>query len=75
MATTSLYKKNKYVAAIICFLFGVIGIHQWYLGHPIKALFYAIFSWTGIPLILAIKDFIVFLVISEERFDKKYNAN
>lgn len=66
--------KDKYVAAILAFLLGAIGIHRFYLGQAGLGILYLLFCWTFIPAVAAFIDFIVFLVMSEESFDKKYNA-
>lgn len=66
--------KDKVVALIICFFFGSLGIHQFYLGNTAKGICYLLFCWTGIPFILAIIDFISLLLISEHAFARKYNS-
>jgi TM2 domain-containing membrane protein YozV len=69
--------KNKWIAAILAFpgFLGWIGIHKFYLGENAGGVIYLLFSWTGIPAIFAIFDCLGLLMISEENFDRKYNAS
>lgn len=65
--------KDKNLAAILAFLLGGLGIHRFYLGQPILGILYLIFCWTFIPLCLSIIDFFVFIFMSQNRFNLKYN--
>ena len=65
--------KNKTTAAILAFFLGGIGVHRFYLGQAGKGILCIVFCWTFIPAFIAFIDFIVFLTMSEESFDKKYN--
>ena len=62
--------KNRIVAALLAFFFGGIGVHKFYLGQVGKGFLYLIFSWTGIPAILAFIDFIIYLCIDDEKFKR-----
>jgi TM2 domain-containing membrane protein YozV len=65
--------KNKYTAAILAFFLGGIGIHRFYLGQAGMGIAYLLFCWTFIPSLIAFFDFIAFLVMSNQAFDRKYN--
>jgi TM2 domain-containing membrane protein YozV len=65
--------KNKWVAALLAWFFGWIGIHKFYLGNNVAGLLYFLFSWTFIPAILGIFDFIGLILTPEEAFNRKYN--
>lgn len=65
--------KNKTTATLFAIFLGAIGIHRFYLGQTFLGILYLLFCWTFIPLGVAIIDFIVFLSMSEERFNEKYN--
>jgi TM2 domain-containing membrane protein YozV len=67
------YKKNKLVAIILTLVFGAFGIHKFYLGKIRSGVLYLLFSWTFIPLLLALFDLIVLLTYSKQKFNKKYN--
>ena len=65
--------KNKTVAALLAFFVGFIGVHKFYLNRPVQGVLYFLLSWTGIPALIALVDFIVLLVMSQHDFDYKYN--
>lgn len=52
---------------------GGLGIHRFYLGQNGKGILYLIFFWTFIPALIALFDFFVFIFMSEDRFNYKYN--
>jgi len=65
--------KNKTTAAILAFFLGGLGGHRFYLGQVGLGIVYLLFSWTFIPVIIAFIDIIIFLTMSEEGFNLKYN--
>jgi len=65
--------KSKTTATVLCFFLGGFGIHRFYLGQTGLGLLYLIFFWTFIPAFIALIDFIVLLLMSEEIFNQKYN--
>src|SRR4051812_39675913 len=65
--------KDKLVAAILAFFLGAIGVHRFYLGQILYGFLYLLFCWTFIPAVIAFIDFILFLVMSQETFNAKYN--
>lgn len=67
------YKKNKLIAIILTLVFGAFGIHKFYLGKIRAGVLYLLFSWTFVPLLLALFDLIVLLTYSKQKFNKKYN--
>lgn len=67
--------KSKTTTVILCFFFGALGIHRFYLGQTGLGFLYLLFCWTFIPGIIAIIDFIGFLIMSEETFNQKYNLS
>ena len=68
-------KKSKGVALLLCFFLGGFGIHQFYLGNTIQGVFYLLFSWTCIPAIISLIDFILLLCMSEVYFHQKYDRD
>ena len=75
--------KNKYVAALLCFLVGELGIHEFYLGNTGRGVVYLILTigsiFTGgillIPIgIVLLIQTIVLLAMNQATFDAKYNA-
>ena len=67
-------QKNRSTAALLALVFGGIGVHRFYLNKPISGFFYLILFWTFIPAIIALIEFVVLLCMSDEEFDRRYNA-
>ena len=65
--------KNKTTAALLAFFLGAFGVHRFYLGKIGQGFAYLLLCWTGVPGIIAIIDFIIFLTMAEEKFNEKYN--
>lgn len=65
-------KKSRITAALLALLLGGIGAHKFYLGRIFQGLLYLIFSWTLIPGIIALFEFIILIAMSDERFDARY---
>lgn len=67
-------RKNKFIAAILAFFLGGLGVHHFYLGNPAIGILYLLFCWTLIPAIISLVEFVVFLVMPEKDFDTQYNS-
>lgn len=65
--------RDKKIAAVFAFFLGALGIHRFYLGQVGYGIFYAILALTGISVILGIIDALVFLGMSDDEFDSRYN--
>lgn len=65
--------KSKTTAALLAFLFGGFGVHRFYLSQIGLGFLYLLFIWTLVPIIAAFIDFIIFLTMSDEAFNAKYN--
>lgn len=63
--------KNKYVAAVLAFIFGFLGIHRFYLKQYFLGFLYLVFSPLG--AIAGLIDGILFLTADQMEFDNKYN--
>ena len=66
---------NKAVLLLLTFFFGGIGIHKFYLGQSVQGIFYLLFFWTWIPALIAIIEFIIYAITSEEDLQEKYSAS
>jgi len=66
--------RSKLAAALIAIFLGSFGIHKFYLGRPIWGIVYLLLFWTLVPAIIGFIEGIVYLVMSEENFDAKYNV-
>ncbi len=65
--------KDRIAAAIIAFGLGTFGIHKFYLGKWGWGIIYIVFSWTTLPTIISIIEGVLYLLMSDEEFDFKYN--
>lgn len=66
-------EKSKKTTILLAFFLGTFGAHRFYLGQYWKGVFYILFSLTWIPTIISIIDAIIFVTMSKEKFDDKYN--
>jgi TM2 domain-containing membrane protein YozV len=64
--------KNRVAAILLALFLGGLGVHKFYLGQVGMGLLYLVFCWTGIPAIVAFVEAILYLVASDEDFQKKY---
>ena len=68
--------RNKYVAALIAFLFGPLGIHRFYLGRIGTGVLMLILSVSVIGLALSVPwaliDMVRYLVMSDREFAARY---
>jgi TM2 domain-containing membrane protein YozV/ribosomal protein S27AE len=65
--------KSRISAALFAFFLGGFGAHKFYLGKVGQGILYLIFFWTLIPAIIALVEFITYLIMSDEEFNAKYN--
>ena len=49
--------KGTYIA--LCLFLGGAGLHKFYAGKWVQGLLYLAFSWTGVPVILALIDILI----------------
>jgi TM2 domain-containing membrane protein YozV len=73
-------RKDKITAALLAFFLGGLGIHKFYLNRPgagITMLLCSVIGWILIfPLLIvcliAFIEFIIYLTLSDEDFEKRY---
>lgn len=65
--------KSKNIAGLLAIFFGYLGLHKFYLGKATLGLVYLFFSWTFIPMILGILEGLIYLLMSDQEFQKKYS--
>lgn len=66
--------KSKLAAALIAFFLGGFGVHRFYLGQWGWGLLMMLTFWTFIPSIVALVDFIRYLVMDEAEFHRRYGG-
>jgi TM2 domain-containing membrane protein YozV len=68
--------RNKFLAALLAFLLGPLGIHRFYLGRAGSGIAMLLLSCTVIGLIVSVPwaliDMIRYLVMSEGDFEDRY---
>jgi len=64
--------RNKIVAGILAILLGGIGIHKFYLGKNGQGILYLLFCWTFIPAVIGFIEGIMYLVMSDGEFERRY---
>ncbi|MFW6081644.1 MAG: NINE protein [Desulfosalsimonas sp.] len=65
---------SKVALVLITFFLGGIGAHKFYTKQYLLGFLYFLFFWTGIPGLIALIEFIIYLFTSEERLQEKYTA-
>lgn len=58
---------EKSIYCLLALFFGGIGLHKFYAGKIWTGLLYFFFSWTFIPLIISIIDFVIGLSMKADR--------
>lgn len=53
---------------------GGFGFHKLYIGKNIQGFLSILFSWTGIPFVISIIEFLVLAIIKGEKLRKRYKA-
>lgn len=64
--------KDRITAGILAILLGGLGIHHFYLGNTGRGILYIVLGCIGISPILGLIDGILYLVKSEEEFQRNY---
>lgn len=73
-AKQQVYTKSKSTAVALCFFFGFMGIHRFYLGRPFSGVMYILFCWTGINFFVAFIEAIILLCTSEQEINRKFGV-
>jgi len=66
--------KSRITAGLLALFVGFFGIHKFYLKQIGLGIIYLLFCWTGIPGIIALIEGIIFLSMSDDDFNEKYNG-
>ena len=66
--------KSKITAGLLGIFLGGLGVHKFYLGRIGLGMLYLLSFWTFIPAIVGLIEGIVYLGMSDENFDIKYNS-
>lgn len=66
-------KKSKITAGLLALFLGGLGIHKFYLNEGGTGILMLLFSWTLIPAIVSFFQAINILMMTDKKFDEKYN--
>lgn len=72
LAYTADNGKSKIAAALFAIFLGSLGVHKFYLGRIGWGLVYLCLCWCFIPGLLGLIEGILYLVMSDEEFNRKY---
>ena len=72
--STARPRKSRSAAIVLALFLGGIGAHKFYLDRPGAGLLYLLFCWTLIPAIVALVEAFHYLSLSNDAFQKKYDA-
>ncbi|MBW6528290.1 TM2 domain-containing protein [Sphingomonas sp. RHCKR7] len=68
--------RNRYIAAVLALLFGMLGIHRFYLGRVTSGIVMAVLTFTVIGALvtvpLSIVDMVRYLMMSDRDFAARY---
>ncbi|ASQ90730.1 hypothetical protein CHL67_07140 [Prosthecochloris sp. GSB1] len=66
--------KSKLAAALFALFLGGFGIHKFYLGQTGWGIVYLVFCWTFIPALVGFIEGILYLVMNDNDFIRKYGG-
>lgn len=64
--------KSRILACVFALFLGSYGVHKFYLGDNGKGILYLLFCWTYIPTIIGFVEGILYLLSTDEEFERKY---
>lgn len=65
---------DKAILLLITFFLGGIGMHKFYVKKYGWGTVYLLLSWTGVPSLIALIEFFIYLFTSAEKIEEKYSA-
>jgi TM2 domain-containing membrane protein YozV len=66
--------RRRLAAGLFALLLGGLGVHKFYLGRVGWGIAYLVFCWTLIPTIVGFVEGILYLIMDEQEFQRKYGA-
>lgn len=66
--------KSRSLAVLLAMLLGSLGIHKFYLNSPGWGVLYILFCWTFIPAIIGFIEGVLYLMMSDQEFQRKYGG-
>lgn len=66
---------NKAALLLLTFFLGGIGAHKFYVGKNLQGVFYLLFFWTGIPGIIALVEFLIYIFTDTDQLQRMYSES
>lgn len=66
---------DKTALVLLTFFLGGLGAHKFYLGKTLQGALYLLFCWTTIPGMIALVEFVLYLLASEEELNAKHGGS
>jgi len=66
--------RRRTIAIMLALFLGGIGAHKFYLNKPGQGMMYVLFCWTFIPSLIAFLEVLVYLTMTDKRFEEKYGV-
>ncbi|MDD4983729.1 MAG: TM2 domain-containing protein [Candidatus ainarchaeum sp.] len=66
-------KKDKLTAGLLAIFLGGFGVHKFYLNRVGLGILYLVFCWTFIPAIVGFIEGILYLISTDDEFQKYYS--
>ena len=66
---------SKVLLLVMTLFLGSFGAHKFYLRKTWQGVLYLVLSWTGIPGIIALIEFIIYAFTSTEKLQEKYSGS
>lgn len=63
---------SKAALLLFTFFLGGMGAHKFYVGKNLQGVFYLLFFWTGIPGLIAMVEFIIYIFTHTEQLQRRY---
>jgi TM2 domain-containing membrane protein YozV len=70
-AGQNLKPRNQVVAGLLALFLGGLGMHRFYLGQW-WGIFYFLLCWSGLPMLIAFVEAIVFLTADKQHWKSRY---
>lgn len=65
---------SKTALLLLTFFLGGFGVHKFYLARNIQGILYLLFCWTGIPGLIAMVEFFIYVFTSQEKLNSRYKT-
>jgi TM2 domain-containing membrane protein YozV len=68
-------KRDLTTAVLLAFFGGIFGLHQFYMGHTRRGIWYLAFFWLAFPIVLGWIDAIRLALLDDTQFPTQLTIN